>query len=145
MFCVTTLVITFLNLKLSTPETLVCHKIGERIYIVGFHPSLGIKDFSYPKPSEQKVCFADIKERKVPNTRLLFVHPIPEYFNCAQGTSRTKGNGFGYEIIDDQGVANAIVVGGMGRSVIWFMTTVLRTLRPPLRLKAKLIGKASAK
>ena len=26
-----------------------------------------------------------------------------------------KGNGFGYEIISDDGIANAIVVGGMGR------------------------------
>ena len=26
-----------------------------------------------------------------------------------------KGNGFGYEIIADDGIANAIVVGGMGR------------------------------
>jgi site-specific DNA-cytosine methylase len=26
-----------------------------------------------------------------------------------------KGNGFGYEIINDNGIANAIVVGGMGR------------------------------
>ena len=26
-----------------------------------------------------------------------------------------KGNGFGYEIIPDDGIANAIVVGGMGR------------------------------
>ena len=27
----------------------------------------------------------------------------------------SKGNGFGYEIIADNGIANAIVVGGMGR------------------------------
>ncbi len=27
----------------------------------------------------------------------------------------SKGNGFGYEIIPDDGIANAIVVGGMGR------------------------------
>ncbi|MEN9465700.1 MAG: Type modification methyltransferase HpaII [Pseudomonadota bacterium] len=87
----------------------------ERIYIVGFHPSLGIKDFSYPKPSGQKVCFADIKEKKVPNTRYYLSTQYLNTLIAHKERHVQKGNGFGYEIIDDQGVANAIVVGGMGR------------------------------
>ena len=48
-----------------------------------------------------------------------------------------KGNGFGYEIIPDDGVANAIVVGGMGRNVILLLIPGLKIshLLPILREK----------
>ena len=34
----------------------------ERIYIVGFRNDLGIESFEYPKPTNKKVAFSDIKE-----------------------------------------------------------------------------------
>ena len=34
----------------------------ERIYIVGFRNDLGIESFKYPKPTNKKVAFSDIKE-----------------------------------------------------------------------------------
>ena len=41
----------------------------ERIYIVGFRNDLGIKNFSYPKPFERKVSFAEVKEENVVSTK----------------------------------------------------------------------------
>jgi DNA (cytosine-5)-methyltransferase 1 len=35
----------------------------ERIYIVGFRNDLGIESFEYPKPTNKKVAFSDIKEK----------------------------------------------------------------------------------
>ena len=41
----------------------------ERIYIVGFRNDLGIESFEYPKPTNKKVSFSDIKEKEVPPTK----------------------------------------------------------------------------
>ena len=46
-----------------------------------------------------------------------------------------KGNGFGYEIIDDNGVANAIVVGGMGRERNLVIDKRQTDLTPTTRIK----------
>ena len=89
----------------------------ERIYIVGFRKDLGIKkeDFSYPKQKEVTKHFIDIRE----------ANPVPSKYYLSNTYIQTlirhkerhaaKGHGFGYEIIGDNDVANAIVVGGMGR------------------------------
>lgn len=87
----------------------------ERIYIVGFHKSTGITKFSYPKPSKKKVKFADIKEKKVPATKYFLSTQYVQTLINHKARHESKGNGFGYEIIPDNGIANAIVVGGMGR------------------------------
>lgn len=87
----------------------------ERIYIVGFHKDTGITEFEYPKPIKKKVKFADIKERKVVPTKYYLSTQYVQTLVNHKARHEGKGNGFGYEIIDDNGIANAIVVGGMGR------------------------------
>ena len=89
----------------------------ERIYIVGFRKDLGIgkEEFSYPEQHEVKRKWIDVREE----------HPVPAKYYLSTTYVQTlvnhkarhaaKGNGFGYEIIADDGIANAIVVGGMGR------------------------------
>lgn len=87
----------------------------ERIYIVGFRKDLGINDFNYPKPSKKKVCFADVKEKNVPETKYYLSNQYLKTLENHKARHESKGNGFGFEIIHDTGIANAIVVGGMGR------------------------------
>jgi DNA (cytosine-5)-methyltransferase 1 len=87
----------------------------ERIYIVGFHKNTGITEFEYPKPINNKVKFADIKEKKVPPTKYFLSTQYVQTLINHKARHEGKGNGFGYEIIPDDGIANAIVVGGMGR------------------------------
>ena len=87
----------------------------ERIYIVGFHKHTNITKFKYPKPTDVKVKFADVKEEKVVPTKYYLSTQYVQTLINHKARHEGKGNGFGYEIIDDQGVANAIVVGGMGR------------------------------
>ncbi len=89
----------------------------ERIYIVGFRKDLGItkEDFRYPDQKEVTKHFIDIREE----------NPVPakyylstQYLNTLiahRARHEAAGHGFGYEIIGDNEVANAIVVGGMGR------------------------------
>ena len=87
----------------------------ERIYIVGFHPSTNVTTFNYPKPLDKKVTFADIKEKKVPATKYFLSTQYVQTLVNHKARHEGKGNGFGYAIIPDDGISNAIVVGGMGR------------------------------
>lgn len=87
----------------------------ERIYIVGFRKDLGIESFEYPKPLDKKVTFADIKEKEVPATKYYLSTQYVQTLENHKARHESKGNGFGYAIIPDDGISNAIVVGGMGR------------------------------
>ena len=87
----------------------------ERIFIVGFHKKTGIKEFKYPKPSKKKVCFKDIKEKNVVQTKYYLSTQYIKTLRNHKARHESKGNGFGFEIISDEGISNAIVVGGMGR------------------------------
>lgn len=87
----------------------------ERIYIVGFHPSTNVREFNYPETLDKKVTFEDIKEKEVPATKYFLSTQYVETLKNHKARHEGKGNGFGYAIIPDDGISNAIVVGGMGR------------------------------
>lgn len=87
----------------------------ERIYIVGFHPNLGINTFEYPKPNNKNITFADVKEENVVNTKYYLSTQYLKTLINHKTRHESKGNGFGYEIIKDEQIANAVVCGGMGR------------------------------
>lgn len=87
----------------------------ERIYIVGFRNDLNITEFKYPQPINNDVTFANIREENVVPTRYYLSTQYVQTLVNHKARHENKGNGFGYEIIPDDGIANAIVVGGMGR------------------------------
>jgi len=87
----------------------------ERIFIVGFHPSTGIHSFDYPEPINKNVKIADIIEENAVKTRYYLSTQYIKTLEAHKERHKNKGNGFGFEIIDNDGIANAIVVGGMGR------------------------------
>lgn len=92
----------------------------ERIYIIGFRKDLGIKagDFQYPEPTTpegKRVRFRDVMEKNVPSVKYYLSDVYVETLKRHRARHEAAGHGFGYEIIDINGVANAIVVGGMGR------------------------------
>ncbi len=87
----------------------------ERVYIVGFRKDLNVNEFSYPTPTDTSKRFIDIREKNVVSAKYYlstqYIYTLIEH----RRRHESKGNGFGYEIIPDDGIANAIVVGGMGR------------------------------
>lgn len=87
----------------------------ERIFIVGFRKDLNITSFNYPKPLDIKVSIASILEEEVVPTKYYLSTQYLSTLENHKSRHASKGNGFGYEIIKDYGIANAIVVGGMGR------------------------------
>ncbi len=92
----------------------------ERIYIIGFRKDLNIdvKGFQYPSPTTpegKRVKFRDVMEKNVPSVKYYLSNVYVETLKRHRARHEAAGHGFGYEIINTDGVANAIVVGGMGR------------------------------
>lgn len=87
----------------------------ERIYIIGFRKDLGIKNFEYPKNDGTLVKVSDIKEKNSVSTKYFLSARYLNTLKKHKERHAKKGNGFGYEIISDDSIANAIIVGGMGR------------------------------
>lgn len=87
----------------------------ERIFIVGFRRDLGITTFKYPEPLNIKTTISDVLEEKPVSTKYYISTQYWDTLIKHKKRHESKGNGFGYEIIPEDGIANAIVVGGMGR------------------------------
>ena len=109
-----------LNYSIPDPQIINAKDFGlpqnrERIYIVGFRKDLGVKKFSYPEPLDTPTKFIDIKEKQPVSVKYYLSNQYWETLVKHRQRHENKGNGFGYQIIPDDGVANAIVVGGMGK------------------------------
>jgi len=107
----------------------------ERIFIVGFHKDTNVSKFEYPKPLDKKVKFADIKEKKVPPTKFYLSTQYLQTLHNHKSRHESKGNGFGFEIIPDKGIANAVVCGGMGRERNLVIDKRIKDFTPCLVLK----------
>ena len=87
----------------------------QRIFIAGFRKDLGVQSFEYPKVSDKEISFKDIKEKNPVPVKYYLSNRYLTTLRRHKKRHERKGNGFGFEVIDDDGIANAIVVGGMGK------------------------------
>lgn len=110
----------------------------ERIYIVGFRKDLNINEFSYPTPTDDTKRFIDIREENVVSAKYYLSTQYQKTLFEHKKRHESKGNGFGYEIIPDDGVANAIVVGGMGRERNIVIDNRLTDFTPVTRIKGEI-------
>lgn len=111
---------TDLGYYVPDPQVLNAKDFGlpqnrERIFIVGFRNDLGINRFDYPEPTNRNATFEDVKENKVVSVKYYLSDTYLNTLINHKKRHASKGNGFGYEIISDDGTANAVVCGGMGR------------------------------
>ena len=110
----------------------------ERIYIVGFRKDTNVNCFQYPEPTDNTKRFIDIREEKEVSPKYYlstqYQHTLYEH----KKRHESKGNGFGYEIIPDDGVANAIVVGGMGRERNIVIDKRLTNFNPVTNIKGEI-------
>ena len=87
----------------------------ERIYIVCFRKDIAADNFTFPAPTDEKFSISDILEyAPIPSKYYLsdvYLATLREH----RRRHEAAGNGFGYEIKNLDGVANALVCGGMGR------------------------------
>jgi DNA (cytosine-5)-methyltransferase 1 len=109
-----------LNYYVPDPQIINAKNFGvpqnrERIFIVGFHESLNIRDFEYPEPIKTDIFIKDILEKNEVSVKYYLSNQYLETLVKHRKRHEDNGNGFGYEIISENGIANALVVGGMGR------------------------------
>jgi DNA-cytosine methyltransferase len=109
----------------------------ERIYIVGFRKDQEVTNFEYPKPTDNTKKFADIKESDVVSAKYYLSTQYVKTLIAHKERHAAKGNGFGYEIIPDDGIANAIVVGGMGRERNLVIDHRLTDFTPVTKIKGE--------
>ena len=110
----------------------------ERVYIVGFRKDQNVNEFTYPSSTDKTKTFADIKEEHTVSAKYYLSTQYIKTLVAHKERHAAKGNGFGYEIISDNGVANAIVVGGMGRERNLVIDTRLEDFTPVTNIKGEI-------
>lgn len=87
----------------------------ERIYIVAFRDDLNIGEFVFPKGLGTSKTIRDILDDSPIEPKYYLSDVYVETLRAHKARHESKGNGFGYEIRDLDGIAGTIVCGGMGR------------------------------
>ncbi len=87
----------------------------ERIYVVAFRNDIESSGFEFPEGSDSAKCIRDIMEKEVPSAKYYLSDVYLETLRKHKARHEAKGNGFGYVVRDLDGIAGALVCGGMGR------------------------------
>jgi len=87
----------------------------ERVYIVGYRKDQNVQSFEYPKSTNETISVANILESSEVSVKYYLSDRYLDTLIAHRERHTSKGNGFGYEIIPSDGIANAVVCGGMGR------------------------------
>ena len=109
----------------------------ERIFIVGFRKDLQIDSFAYPEQQEEKPVLEDILEEETVSVKYYISDTYLNTLKKHRARHEAKGNGFGYEIIKKDGVANAVVCGGMGRERNLVRDERLTDFTPVTKIKGR--------
>ncbi|MFT7160435.1 MAG: DNA (cytosine-5)-methyltransferase 1 [Bacteroidia bacterium] len=108
----------------------------ERIFIVGFRNDIGIKNFSYPEATDKDKVLKDILEEEEVSVKYYLSTQYLQTLKEHKARHANKGNGFGYEIIEESGTANAVVCGGMGRERNLLLDHRLTNFIPVTKIKS---------
>lgn len=109
----------------------------ERIFIVGFSSETGINEFTYPAPNPTNLRFIDIREENPVSVKYYLSTQYLQTLREHKARHEEKGNGFGYSVIPDDEIANAIVVGGMGRERNLVIDNRLTDFTPVTNIKGE--------
>ena len=110
----------------------------ERIYIVAFRNDIAPKDFIFPTPIDENKKIKDIMEEKPVSPKYYLSDVYLETLRKHKARHEAKGNGFGYEIRDIEGIAGAIVCGGMGRERNLLIDFRQKNLIPVTHIKGEI-------
>ena len=129
-----------LNYFVPEPQIINAKNFGvpqnrERVFIIGFRKDLSIDSFHYPIPIETIPKFIHVKEENPVSVKYYLSEQYLNTLINHKQRHQDKGNGFGYEVIEDNGIANAIVIGGMGKERNLVIDKRLTDFTPITRIK----------
>ena len=111
----------------------------ERIYIVAFRSdAVDSSGFKFPKPTDKSKTLKNIIEEKPVNAKYYLSDVYLETLRKHKERHEAKGHGFGYEVRSWDGVAGAIVCGGMGRERNLLIDKRQTDLRPETNIKGEI-------
>ena len=110
----------------------------ERIYIVCFRHDIDSSKFEFPKGSKKKTCIRDIMDPAPIPSKYYLSDVYMETLRRHRARHESKGNGFGYEIKDLDGIAGTIVCGGMGRERNLIIDTREHSMVPTTHIKGEI-------
>ena len=87
----------------------------ERIYLVCFRNDIAPDKFEFPEGSKKQVCIRDILDPAPIPSKYYISDTYLQTLRNHKARHAAKGNGFGYQIRDLDGIAGTIVCGGSGR------------------------------
>ncbi len=117
----------------------------ERIYIVAFRNDIAPDRFDFPQKTDDTKTLADIIEEKPVSAKYYLSEVYLETLIKHKERHMAKGNGFGYEIRPLEGIAGAIVCGGMGRERNLIIDTRQMDLTPVTHIKGEVNRKGIRK
>jgi DNA (cytosine-5)-methyltransferase 1 len=109
----------------------------ERIYIVAFRKGIDCSNFMFPSPTGSTVKLRQIIEKKPVSVKYYLSTTYIETLKRHKARHQAKGNGFGYEIRSLDGIAGAIVCGGMGRERNLIIDNRLTDFTPVTHIKGE--------
>ena len=101
---------------------------------------IDISHFHYPEPTtpgKKRPKFRDVMEKNEVSVKYYLSTTYIETLIRHKERHEAAGHGFGYKIIDIDGVANAIVVGGMGRECNLLIDKRLTNFTPITNIKGE--------
>lgn len=129
-----------LNYFVPKPQIINAKNFGvpqnrERVFIIGFRQDLDVNSFEYPDPLIYTPRFIDIKEKNPVSVKYYLSNQYLNTLIAHKQRHQDKGNGFGYSVITDDSIANAIVIGGMGKERNLVMDKRITDFTPVTKIK----------
>ena len=102
-----------------------------------FRNDLNIKNFEFPESTDSSKCIKDIIEEEPVSVKYYLSTTYMETLKRHKAHHEALGHGFGYEIRSLDGIAGAIVCGGMGRERNLIIDDRQKNLKPITHIKGE--------
>ena len=110
----------------------------ERIFLVCFREDVAPEDFKFPEPTGEKVSIRQIMDDAPISPKYYLSDVYLETLRRHRAHHESLGHGFGYEIKDLDGIASAIVCGGMGRERNLIIDHRPHSMKPVTHIKGEI-------
>lgn len=110
----------------------------ERIYIVCFRKDIDSSKFEFPLGEDDTARIYNILDKAPIPAKYYLSETYLETLKRHKARHASKGNGFGYEVRPIDGVAGAIVCGGMGRERNLLVDNRRHSMVPETKIKGEI-------